>query len=123
MFGQDLFELITFKTSCYRLEVKPSIQPLTKTEIRQVFGIHLFSSVVQLPNICQYWSDKLCIASIADTMTRYRFEEIMSFLHLCVIILCSLKKMKKTLRGCTKINLCLIFWKYTSWILLTINHG
>ena len=83
MFGQDLFILITFKTSCYRLEIKPSIKSLTKTEITQVFRIHLFSSVVQLSNICQYWSDKLCIASIAGTMTRDRFEEIMSFLHLC----------------------------------------
>jgi hypothetical protein len=50
--------------------------------MRQAVGILMYMSVVSLPNIRLFWKKSMNIAAVSKVMTRDRFEQILSVLHL-----------------------------------------
>ena len=95
----ELLEEITFHTNLYNTQratrgyktaVKRrgssqtsfrEIEPVTKVELQQVFGIILYMGVHKLPSRRMYWGNKTVVPLIANTMSRNRYEEILSVLH------------------------------------------
>ena len=55
---------------------------ITETEIRQTIGILLYSSVVKLPSLKLHWNTKLRNETVARVMSRNRFQEVLSNLHM-----------------------------------------
>jgi hypothetical protein len=51
-------------------------------ELRQVVGILMYMSVVSMPNIRMFWKKSTNINAVSSVMTRDRFLEIISSLHL-----------------------------------------
>ena len=57
------------------------MSPVTVCEMRTFLGICMYMSVVSLPARRMYWSPKTRQATVADSMTTNRFEEILAILH------------------------------------------
>ncbi len=94
----ELVEHITFQSNLYNTQratrgyqpptkkrgsgtLHGQAKPVTEQELRQVLGIVLYMGVHKLPNRRMYWSSKTFVPLIANSMTRNRFEEILSILH------------------------------------------
>ena len=54
---------------------------VTVRDIKRTIGIILYMGISKLPNRRLYWGNKSAVPMIASSMTRNRFEEIMSILH------------------------------------------
>lgn len=82
----DLIDFIYDQTKLYnewrRLKngTKP-IKSITKEEIKKVIGIVLHMGIVKLPNRRMYWAPDTRNELIAESMSRNRFDEIMTVLH------------------------------------------
>ena len=95
----ELLEEITFNTNLYNTQqatkgykraVKrrgstetscTEIKPVTQQELQQVFGIILYMGVHKLPSRRMYWGNKTYVPLTANTMSRNRYEEILSVFH------------------------------------------
>jgi hypothetical protein len=82
MFGKDTFNLLLEETNIHRLDVNKKIGYIRMEELRKTIGILMYMSVVSLPNIRLYWKKAMGITAVSKVMSRDRFEEIVSALHL-----------------------------------------
>lgn len=82
MFGWDNFELLCAETNIQRVKVDRSIPLIAIEEIRQCIGILMYMSVVSMPNIRLFWKKSMRVPAVSNTMSRTRFEQIVSVLHL-----------------------------------------
>ena len=57
------------------------LKPVTISEIKRAFGIILYMGICKLPNRRMYWGTSTAISMISSSLTRNRFEEIISILH------------------------------------------
>ena len=98
-FNIDFIERTTFQTNLYntqrsvqgyKVAVKrrrtsdtsfKKVKPVTQIEIQRLFGIVLYMGIHKLPSRRMYWATKTCVPIIADSLTRNRYEEILSILH------------------------------------------
>ena len=86
LFGDENFTLIATETNRIRgekeIEKNRRFNPITECEIKQVFGMLMYMSVVHLPSTRLYWSAALRVNAVSDVMSRDRFQFILSCLHL-----------------------------------------
>ena len=84
--GDDNLQLITEQTNLIRvkkgIENNRIIPPISEQEIRQWLGIHLYMSVVNMPNTRLHWNLSLRNPLVHSVMTRNRFDDISSCFHL-----------------------------------------
>lgn len=75
-------DLIRDETNLYSVQ-KDASRPInvTSQEIRQFIGIIYFMSIIHLPNVRMYWSEKYGYTHIRETMTLKRFELLRETLH------------------------------------------
>lgn len=57
------------------------LRPVSIEEMKCFFGIALYMGVQKLPNRRMYWNPFAQVPAISTSMTRNRFEEILSILH------------------------------------------
>ncbi|KAH9635094.1 hypothetical protein HF086_000815 [Spodoptera exigua] len=82
LFTDDIVDLIRDETNLYSVQ-KDASRPISVTsqEIRQFVGIIYFMSIIHLPNVRTYWSEKFGYSHIRETMTLKRFELLRETLH------------------------------------------
>lgn len=82
LFTEDIIDVIRDQTNTYSVE-KDVNKPanVSSTEIRQFIGIIYYMSIVHMPNVKMYWSEKIGFAPIKETMTSKRFEQLRQLLH------------------------------------------
>ena len=85
-----MYRIISEQTNSYALQLQVERNkadehwtPVTPDEMCVYFGIHIFMSVVDLPEIKMYLAEDKLYGNfaIADIMTRDRFEKISQYLH------------------------------------------
>ncbi|CAG5033934.1 unnamed protein product [Parnassius apollo] len=69
LFTDDIVDLIRDETNLYNVH-KDANKPInvTSQEIREFVGITYFMSIIHLPNVRMYWSEKYGYAHIRETM-------------------------------------------------------
>ncbi|CAG4979435.1 unnamed protein product [Parnassius apollo] len=82
LFTDEIVVLIRDETNLYSVQ-KDANKPInvTSQEIREFVGITYFMSIVHLPNVRMYWSEKYGYAHIRETMPLKRFEFLRQVLH------------------------------------------
>ncbi|CAG4943696.1 unnamed protein product [Parnassius apollo] len=82
LFTDDIVVLIRDETNLYNVQkdADKSIN-VTSQEIREFVGITHFMSIVHLPNVRMYWSEKYGYAHIREKMPLKRFEFLRQVLH------------------------------------------
>lgn len=75
-------ELITFKSNLYATQKSKTLR-LTEAELLAFIGINFIMGYHKLPSYKDYWStgEDLGLRLISSTMSRKRFETILSHLH------------------------------------------
>ena len=82
-FSDDLIEHIVFQTNLYNTQKSPRKSlDLNTDEFEKFLGILLAMSMVKLSNSRLYWSSKLNCPLVSEAMSRDRWEEIKSNLHI-----------------------------------------
>ncbi|KAL1246259.1 PiggyBac transposable element-derived protein [Trichinella spiralis] len=77
---KDAIRLITEYTNIYAAQKKSKFRT-TETEVETFLGVLLKMGVVTLPQFRMYWSAYFRVDSIANSMSRNRFIELLRFLH------------------------------------------
>lgn len=82
LFTDDIVDLIRDETNLYSVQ-KDASKPInvSSQEIRQFIGIIFFMSIVHMPNVRMYWSEKYGYNHIREAMTLKRFELLRQTLH------------------------------------------
>jgi len=75
-FDEKLLDLIVEQTNLFSND-----NVFTKKDIQKYLGICVFTSVVHMSSIRDYWSQELRFDPIADTMSLNNFEKIRRYLH------------------------------------------
>lgn len=87
MMGEDNVRLITEQSNIVRvkrgIERNRTFPPISEREIRQWLGLNMYMSVLHMPSTHLHWNLSLRNEAIASVMTRDRFREINSVIHLC----------------------------------------
>ena len=97
---EEYFQLVVYETNIYNIQrsivglhfaVNPGnkkrrtffkkLSPVSIDEVKNFFGIMLYMGVHKLPNRRMYWGTFTNVSVISETMTRNRFDEILSILH------------------------------------------
>ena len=86
-FTDEILNHITFQTNLYNNEIshargtKP-VSPVSREEIKKLFGIILFMGIEKYPNRRTYWNPVILSKVISESkMTRNRFDELLRVLH------------------------------------------
>jgi hypothetical protein len=82
VFGYDTFEMLLEQTNIHRRDVNKKISVIGMGELRQVVGILFYMSVVSMPNMRLFWKKSMNNTAVSKVMTRDRFLEIVSALHM-----------------------------------------
>jgi len=76
-FTDELISEIASQSTLYSVQVKPEKPTKISTvDIERFMGICLYTSLVRLSYIRNYWSTEFRIAQVADTLTLNRFEDV-----------------------------------------------
>lgn len=75
-FDEKLYDLIVEQTNLFSND-----NFFTKKDIQKYLGICIFTSVVHMPSVRDYWSQGLKFEPIAETMSLNNFEKIRRYLH------------------------------------------
>lgn len=78
LFTEDIIDLIRDQTNLYSVQ-KDTNKPINVTS--QFIGIVYYMSIVRMPNVKMYWSEKINFAPIQETMPSKRFELLKQMLH------------------------------------------
>jgi hypothetical protein len=82
LLGSKNLELLVEQSNIQRVAEKKKMAPITETEMRQFIGILMYTSVVTLPSTRLFWRKSMNISAVFKVMTRDRFDEIKSVIHL-----------------------------------------
>lgn len=78
----ELLNKITDETNLYAVQSKPERNDVfTSTDIRQFIGLTFYTSLVRMPNVRCYWSEKLPFEPIRKVMSLNKFEKIRRCIH------------------------------------------
>lgn len=81
-FSEELIAKTTEETNLYSVQTKPERPTVfTENDMKNYFGIYIYTSLVHMPNIRSFWSEELRFAPIADVMSVNKFEKIRQFIH------------------------------------------
>ncbi|KAL6728531.1 hypothetical protein Aduo_010297 [Ancylostoma duodenale] len=84
--NEEVLELVVRETNRYGYAKNMDWVPTNKEEISKLIALTLQMEIVQLPTLGSYWSDDPiygCHSIGPNAMPRYRFEELVTNLHLC----------------------------------------
>lgn len=81
-FTDELFNLIATETNKYAVQNNAAFKT-SVNEIKLFLGMLIRMSIMKLPRIRSYWSGELNCVSIAEKMSRDRFEQINKYIHFC----------------------------------------
>ena len=79
--NDDLLNLVVENTNLYSVQTTLKSIDTNIDEIRTFIGMHILMGIIKLPSYRNYWSGSLRYPSIADAMSRNRFESLRRFLH------------------------------------------
>ena len=84
IWGEETFKLIKDETNQYAFQKGITWEIINEDELRAFLGIHISMGLVKLPSLKDYWSTHLILVvpRIVRGMSRNRFTEILSNLHL-----------------------------------------
>ncbi|KAH8037124.1 hypothetical protein HPB51_008729 [Rhipicephalus microplus] len=70
------------QSSLYSAQRNPNkVNSMTVNDLEQFIGTVLTMSLMKLPQLRMYWSQRFRVSQVADTMTRDRWKEIKQSLH------------------------------------------
>lgn len=78
----ELFELIATQTNLYAHQKDGVIFQTNKCEIEQFIGILLQMGIVKMPSFHMYWSNECRYPPVADTMSRNKFFQLLTYFHI-----------------------------------------
>lgn len=78
----ELFSTMERCTNFYASGSAPNFRPTNAIELAQMMGIHILMGTLKLPRVIDYWNKYLKIETISSVMTRNRFHELRTNLHL-----------------------------------------
>lgn len=78
----ELFSDMAKFTNMYALNQGIRFKPSTPEEIEILFGLHIVMGTVKLPRVSMYWDNTIGMQSFLDTLTRDRFFQLRTNLHL-----------------------------------------
>ena len=82
MFNNQLLDMLLL---CMQRQKKDTsynlVKSVTVDELKRFFGIVLYMGIHKLPNRRMYWGNFTSVPGTSTTMTRNRFDEILSILH------------------------------------------
>lgn len=82
-FDETFFEEIAFNTTLYSVQNSvPNFKATNSQEIKQLIAIHLIMGSLKYPRAHMYWEDEFRVSLICNTMTRNRFFQLRSNLHI-----------------------------------------
>ncbi|EYB97365.1 hypothetical protein Y032_0141g2228 [Ancylostoma ceylanicum] len=84
--NEEVLELVVRETNRYGCSKNMDWVPTNSEEISKLIGLTLQMEIVRLPSLASYWSDDPvygCHHIGPNAMPRYRFEELVTNLHLC----------------------------------------
>ena len=84
-FTHEFLELLVVQSNLHSAQVNPNkVLNVNKQELEQWLGIAVYFSISKLPNTRMHWSKEIGRLSniVAETMSRNRWEEIKSKLHM-----------------------------------------
>ena len=86
MLGEENVTLLTIQSNMVRVKVgierNRTFPAISEREMRQWIGLSLYMSVIQKPSTHLYWNLELRNEAIASVMTRDRYRQISSVVHL-----------------------------------------
>ncbi|GFO03185.1 PiggyBac transposable element-derived protein 4 [Plakobranchus ocellatus] len=82
-FDRTLEENIVFQTNLYAQQKQRVVTPITLQDLRGFLGINVVMKYHVLPSYTHYWSSEpdLGVEIVASTMTKSRFQALLSNLH------------------------------------------
>ncbi|XP_065317795.1 piggyBac transposable element-derived protein 3-like [Gordionus sp. m RMFG-2023] len=80
-FDNQIISNFVSETNNYSFKCSGKSINTDSDEIEKFIGLHLYTSIVKMPSIRQYWSVETSIPQIAETMSRNRFLLIREFFH------------------------------------------
>lgn len=82
-FDETIFEEIAFNTTLYSVQNSvPNFKATNSQEIKQLIAIHLIMGSLKYPRARMYLEDEFRVSLICNTMTRNRFFQLRSNLHI-----------------------------------------
>lgn len=81
-FHEDFFDTIAFNTTLYTVQKGIQFQPTNGMEIKSLIAIHIIMGSLKFPRVRMYWEEAFRINIVANTMTRDRFFQLRSNLHI-----------------------------------------
>ena len=79
----DIIDMILFQTNLYITQRERNVASVTREELYGFLGINMLMSYHKLPSWTHYWNSDhdLSVAFVSSVMTRDRFAQILSNLH------------------------------------------
>ncbi|XP_047111609.1 piggyBac transposable element-derived protein 3-like [Schistocerca piceifrons] len=78
----DLFTSMTAHTNIYAFQQGKSSFKQTTQELEALFGLHILTGALKFPRLQMYWDTSLKVNVFWENMSRYRFLELRTNLHL-----------------------------------------
>lgn len=80
---EEVFSLMSEMTNIYALQKnKSNFKPTNSLEIKILIGLHIYTGVLKFARLRMYWNCKLKVYVFLESMSRDRFFELRSNLHL-----------------------------------------
>jgi len=80
--GEDIFEDFAKYTNIYALQKNQNVKETNADEIKTLIGLHIAIGTFKLPKIRMYWDRSLAIHLFTENMSRDRFFQLRSNLHI-----------------------------------------
>lgn len=80
--GSDIFQMISDQSNLYAAYKDHHDLHSTPEEYQKYFGVLLYTALVKLHRIYDYWSTEFKFANISDNVSRTRFLELRKYFHL-----------------------------------------
>lgn len=78
----EFFENLAEKTNLYATQInKNRFKQTAKDEMQVLFGLHVLAGILKYPRVRLYWDSTLKVNAFVDNMTRDRFFELRTCLH------------------------------------------
>jgi len=78
---QPIIENLVYQTNLYSVQKSGKNIDTNVNEMEQFLGIHILSGIVRVPQYRMYWARESRYNTIADTMSRNRFDKLRSYFH------------------------------------------
>ena len=81
-FDNDIINNIAFQTNLYACQKDGNSINTTYSIVCQFLGINILTGIVRMSSYRMYWAKETRFSSIADVMSRNRFDKLRNYIHL-----------------------------------------